>query len=420
MKKSIIFLALGALALSSCTQDDQPRVTTGASEGITFRARIPVASRGEDITTANLENFTVYAYDTEGTAYFEDVMFNKDDESGFFNSNDPYFWPTDNSYLSFIAFSPDKRKYNSVPQVTAAGFHVENFTYMEPEYDEATSTVIYGCNIDDTYDFVIARGTGNKLENETNGVNLTFEHAVSKVSIAATTSDKNYTYKVAGVKLASLPNIFIYDYKADNEGNWTHSWEFFALETSPTSYGNYLWNYDAPITLTEEPAEDEDFANSKMLDKSFMIIPYEATSWDRVNDPQNNTFKTGEIHGGYISVLMRITDNRNNKVVWPYNEGVEPITEEIDGEEYAWVAFPMPEMLFEAGYQYIFTIDFTNGAGYIPPFNSQLAGKPVFGEPIKININVTDWYDDFIDQNISGNTNVDTQGTDDPFGIRRR
>lgn len=421
MKKSIIFLALGALALSSCTQDDQPRVTTGASEGITFRARIPVASRATDITRENLDRFNVFAIDNNKNQYFFDEFYLDPDDDNYYISSQPYYWPTDNSKLLFLAYSTNGHKLNEEPKASFDyGLTITNFKVEE--------------DINDQYDFVVASATGYKQDHKVDGVGLNFKHALAKISIVAKTQDENYTYEIAGVKLGSMPHLLSYSYSVIQEGSfdkpddWNHNWNLLGYDEEngiiPTSayFSDFIWNYDSSITLSTSD-KDEDgsiVSNPEMYKNCFMVAPYNYAAWDYENDGRN------EGNGAYIGVLMKITNKNSGKVIWPYpvKEGeeneLEAITVTVGEDSYAWVAFPLVINL-EPNNHYLFSIDFTNGAGWVAPCTSDLAGTPVFGDPIKFSAIVNDW-DDWNEN--PGNKWEEDANTnnrfDDPFGIRRR
>lgn len=394
MKKTLSMLgvaAVTAIALSSCSQEEV-LVNNKANEGISFRARIPMASRA-DITTENLSEFAVTAFYADGTPFFSKQIFSKemvdDAATGFFTCNTIYFWPTDGSEVNFFASAPKEGPMPNLPHVatiTADEFKIENFAVEE--------------NIDNQTDFVIAHATGSKADEE-NGVKLTFEHALAKISVIASSEDENYTFTVKGVKIGSVPFLMQYTYAAV-DGEWTHNWELIAAPGQAAIYKDFTWAYDDAITLKPEADSEDNFTAMKA--KSFMLIPQALEKWDNQNDRENTAF------GAYLGVLIKIENNKNSKIEYPYADGsVAAITE----GEYAWVAFPI-DSYWESGYHYTYKIDFTNGAGYVAPI-PEIGGKPVFGSKIKFTMEVSEW-ESTDDQTVFGNTDIDTGEMDDPFG----
>lgn len=51
-------------------------------------------------------------------------------------------------------------------------------------------------------DVVFAQGTGNKTDNEANGLLLNFDHILSQIKIKAKHSSDTYTYQVKGIRIA--------------------------------------------------------------------------------------------------------------------------------------------------------------------------------------------------------------------------
>jgi hypothetical protein len=60
--------------------------------------------------------------------------------------------------------------------------------------------------------------------------------------------------------------------------------------------------------------------------------------------------------------------------------------------DYAWLAVPI-DTEWEAGYKYVYTLDFTNGAGYSDPLDGPETGGSVLGGAIKFTMEVNPWGD---------------------------
>lgn len=118
-----------------------------------------------------------------------------------------------------------------------------------------------------------------------------------------------------------------------------------------------------------------------------MLIPQGATTaWDVENDKQNAN------KGTYISVLLRITKTADNSNVFPA-EGADT---------YGWAAVPA-SFTWKKGNKYVYTLDFTNGAGRVDPVTPGPDVKPqpdgkdpdkgdkILGDPIKFTVTVTPW-----------------------------
>ena len=89
MKKQIMFMAMTAMLIASCSSDDGFSTNTGRA--IDFRTS--VGTRGAETTTANISKFWVTAIDEADANYFSKQEFTKDGE--FFTSSPLYYWPAD-------------------------------------------------------------------------------------------------------------------------------------------------------------------------------------------------------------------------------------------------------------------------------------------------------------------------------------
>ena len=83
-----------------------------------------------------------------------------------------------------------------------------------------------------------------------------------------------------------------------------------------------------------------------------MLIPQQLTPWDYSGD------KTNTNTGAYLSVYVNIQTSEGTPIF--------PAVEEGETEPYSWVAVPV-DTNWEAGIKYVYTLDFTGGAGVIDP-----------------------------------------------------
>jgi hypothetical protein len=104
-----------------------------------------------------------------------------------------------------------------------------------------------------------------------------------------------------------------------------------------------------------------------------MLIPQQLVAWDAENDKANAD------EGAYLSVYAQV-ETKDGARVYPKE----------DGMDYAWLAVPI-DTKWEAGYKYVYTLDFTNGAGYPDPLDNPLGNGPVLGGPIKFTMDVNPW-----------------------------
>lgn len=360
----IYLCAAAALTLASCSNDET--VEVAQQKGISFRAVTGLNTRASEVTTANLSALKVTAFwDKNNNKYdgFDtevDYVYVKD--GGVFNSADSKFWPKDeNEVLSFTAFS-------------------DNWTGTKNITDKNNISVdgvkIAGA-VADQKDMVYVTGvTGTKAANETNGVALTLEHALSQIQISAKSDNTVYTYQVKGIRISNVDgeaNFSVVD------GTWGENGANNEI---------YTVEYATPVTLngTAQSIMEQKQDNGTNYSDNLMLLPQAGatTAWDVEND------KTNTNKGTYISVLLKI------------KKGTENVFPAEGDDTYGWAAVPA-SFTWVKGNKYVYTLDFTNGAGRVDPVTPGPDVKPqpdgkdpkpgdkILGDPIKFTVTVTPW-----------------------------
>ena len=322
------------MALASCAKDSVKEVNNG--HAIDFR--VATQTRATETTTANLSTFYVTAIDAKGSNYFTNAAFTKIEE--YFSSSPAYYWPGDGSNLEFYAYAP-------AAETLGATVAINNTAKVLTGFSPAAEFA-------DQKDFVTATATGNKT-NETTGVALTFDHQLTQIEVKARNANEAYVYKIKGVRIAQPVSKADFDFATKQ---WTPS----------TEKGIYQVQYSNEITLnTYGQCIMETEGDNAML------IPQQLVAWDAEND------KTNTAKGAYLSVYAQV-ETAEGARVYP----------NVDGMDYAWLAVPI-DTKWEAGYKYVYTLDFTNGAGYSDPLDGPNTGEQVLGGPIKFTMAVSTW-----------------------------
>ena len=323
------------MAFASCAKDTVKEVNTGRA--IDFR--VAAQSRATETTTANLTTFYVTAINESGSNYFTNAAFTKVDE--YFCSSPAYYWPGSEE-LNFYAYAPSATSLGATVTINKDTKIIEGYA---PAVD-----------ITDQKDLVTAIATGSK-EDEASGVALTFNHQLSQIEIKARNANEGYTYKIKGVRLAQP--VALGDLNLAT-GEWD-------LSNEDTDKAVYQVTYSNTVTLNK-------FAQNIMRAEgdNAMLLPQQLVAWNPETDPTNAN------KGAYISVYAQIKTADGAKVY--------PKTEEEDA--YAWLAVPV-DTKWEAGYKYVYTLDFTDGAGYTDPIDGPT--HQVLGKAIKITMDVTPW-----------------------------
>lgn len=343
MKKQIMFMAMTAMLIASCSSDDVVSTNTGRAIGF----RTSVGTRGAETTTANISKFWVTAIDKAGATYFSKLEFTKDGE--FFTSSPLYYWPA--GELNFVAYSPSETDLGGT-------LTISNTTKELKDFSPAAK-------IADQKDFVTATASGTRAANETNGVELTFAHQLSQIEIKAKNTNTGYIYKVVGVRIG----------KPVSKGTFTFDTNKWTLTT--TEKTNYAVEYaTTPRTLAADAATMMGTANDNA-----MLLPQQLVAWTPEIDKANTN------KGAYIALKIQITTKDGARVYPAKAKG-----------DYDWAAVAI-NTNWEAGKKYVYTLDFSSGAGKVDPEKPDPTdptdpfkpGEDILGKPIKFTVTVTEW-----------------------------
>lgn len=350
MKAKLLAIAsLPVLLLAACAEEE-PVVNQSEEvrEAISFRPSMGAVSRATEVTNANLPAVNVTAL-LNGQNYFTDLVFSKDN-TGFYNSAKSYYWPGDTTTIDFYAYYPSMDELGCDVTIDKDTKEITSFTVAE--------------DISDQVDLITAHATGTREKNEAAGVPLVFKHRLAQIEIRAKSANTTYTYTVKGVRIGRYETTGTFN-MADS--SWTmDDWHDTAILTSSCD----------SVVLTADPV------NIMGPSGNAMIIPQTLTPWSPTNDPDNVA------RGAYLSVLVRIVSDTGVQI-YPFPSESAQTATTYDHNGYAWASIPLGGT-WEQGKKYIYTLDFTDGAGNIDPDDFP-PGKPVLGEPIKVVPQVVDW-----------------------------
>lgn len=341
LKTALAILPFAAV-MASCSSEEELGINNGSE--IEFRAAVGRGTRAAETTIANLEKFSVTAISPDGSTYFSDEYGRKDQS---WIPTKQHYWPTDNSELKFYAYSPAATSLTGTFSINGTDHKLTGF---KPASD-----------MKEQKDFIAAFGSGRKSAQGATGVQLTFSHALSQIEVRAKNAGAVYTYKVAGVRIGSVTSVADFTLPAakDDKGTWTPG----------TDKDDYVVEYDtAPVTLGAE-------AQSLMTTESgtAMLIPQQLTAWDTTDDKPNDN------KGAFLAVKINIVAQVDNNQMYPETAG-----------GYGWACIPVGTK-WEPGYKYIYTLDFTNGAGKYPPEHPDVPGEDILTDPIRFTVDVELW-----------------------------
>lgn len=351
MKKSMFFLAMAAVAMSSCSKDETSQVNMG--DAIHFRTSM--GTRMAELNSGDiLSEFTVSADKGTGTAYFQNVLFKNN--SGEYTSDSPIYWPSDGSSLTFYAFT--NLPENAVTEFTDESKMINNFQIATDVTANTTAQL----------DFVSTDPKTSTKPEADGAVQLEFKHRLAQVQIQAKSANTNYEFRVAGYRFGRFYTTA--DFNLTNAG-WTNlanadNYEFTYADGSYTVLGTDYQNMMAYLA---------DAGTNYNLG----VIPQTLTAWTPATDNE----------GAYLALYMQILTNTGSQV-YPTAEGA-----------FGWVAVPVPDAYQLAdNNKYIFQLDFSEGAGYVDPDPSTPVGpdepyqpgdEVLSGGKVKFNVQIQDW-----------------------------
>ena len=456
----ILLLLLPALMLISCTQGDEDLPgAAGKADGsaILFSVTMPDADRRSNSTTVtgslSDDGFHVSAICPEDdaaagntlNAYFTEQFATRLDEMpGYFGmfdqSSEQWVWPTTRhgkqGRLKFFAYYPSGEVLKDAAGLpsNSSNFGLNNYSKKQgstPAYDYRMENFKIGGDISRHIDFVTATAEGSRRANGDTGtgVNLAFEHQLSRVTLKAwgNIADNSSGFaniEIAGVRIGGAVVESDFNFAATPKnlaqgdatvnGNWV----------APQVKGGVEYIYregDIVIRLDGGSYKTEATAASIMGNGGWaMVIPADYTGWNKNNQ------------GLYFSVLLRVKGkDKNNTLLYPYVEGAQmsgstttdkmnviylsvdratgkvmkrlykdgpqfftdpghtqvytaPDTEEI--RNYGWAAIPLSNLRWKPGYQYTYTLNYSTGVGVEDPADL-FPGKPIIS---KILVSVTE------------------------------
>ena len=339
MKKLLILAGIAIVAVSSCAKDFVKEVNKG--HAIDFKV---VQTKGQALNyTSDLSSFYVTAIDKTGDNYFTNVGYGR---SGDYYTSAPesYYWPIDGSELKFYAYYP-----------SLEGMAISGTSQKLVDYVPAAS-------ISDHVDFMTATATGDK--EDVDGVSLTFNHRLASIALRAKEYNAQYDYSISAVKIVNLKGKGTFNFSPEEgEKNWslTNDLATYTMSFEPRQINGYTY-------LTGE-------SDSSSARDDAMVLPQDVTPWNPTVASHN---------GAYIAISLKVTSTESGDQIYPAAAG-----------EHGWVAVPLPvsnteKGVFELteGNRYVFTLDLTDGVGYVEPGPNVPTGSTVLGQDIKFTVKV--------------------------------
>lgn len=361
-KSGILSVAFASLALAtSCSQEDLESTKLSNSE-ITFHTTMGLKSRATEVTTSNItdQHLFVSAFETSKSNYMSNVEYTYSTTNSKWSTvAGTFFWPASGT-LYFYAYSPKISQDTGNTGTVSISQSEQKVTGFTPyKKDQGTA------DAEGQVDFIYASTSGNATNDATNGVSLTFKHALSQIVVKAKNDNAAYKVKVSGVKIGGVygKGDFTFPSTSDTGTSWS---------TSGDKNASYCTEYQTAVELTSTAANVDN-------EKSFMLIPQQLAK---------GTTAAG---GAYLALKATITMKGDG--------------DSYDGEvkctdTYLYVGL---DTKWEMGKKYTYIVDFTKGAG------ENADGNKIFGDEIKVSVSSVDQW------STSDSSNASTAAIDTPM-----
>lgn len=355
MNKAIYMGIVAAMALASCSNDEVLREAERA-DTISFRTQVAASTRGALLDQAVLQGnnqLYVTTFKEDGELLYPETEYNYDKKEGAWAANPPQQWQGNDKldfYLAYPALSEWRK----------------NFELSKPS---KMITFLVDEEISNQKDYVAARVLASKQDGT---VEVKLKHMLAAVEVRVKNSNPTLKYTMSGVRLCGVNKEATVRLDEINNPN------FRVLYGTPMTR-----NYKIDICPTELTPNGS--VVSLMGENKFAILP------PQPGNPKWNGERT-EVHpespvGTYIGVLLQIR-NKYGAFIYPANGG------------FGRVAIPM-EFKWDSGKKYVYTLDFSNGAGRVDPTDPGVdvhpgtldpeKGQPIFNGPVTFTVDVSEW-----------------------------
>lgn len=469
-------LSLSLLMLFSCAEEEpKVRDVTADDSEILFFTSIPgVETRSnDDIDVSSIKNgFYVSAACIDSLnshgfphpiEHFSAQLVRQTAGMGEAFRSDACRWPPNKGAragsLRFFAFYPSRAVLRD-----SAGVNRNDNNYFKLEYTRLTNDTIeywmkrFKVNEDISRhsDFVTATTEGSKTESLYSGVNLTFQHQLSRLNLEAFGNSDSYDVEIAGVRVGgiALESDFSFEGLPVNykDRNSTKIGRWIGVNQKKGCV-EYIFQKGDTVVPIGRGHHETAATSAPIMGKSgfALVIPYDYSVWKNYKTNENKRHDYL-----YFSVLLRVKEKAtvNNTLLYPYIEGADlsskettdkmnvvylsvetktgkvmkrvykkgkdfytnpdcsesslyavPSTEDV--RNYGWAsAIPStgndPKIRWNPGYQYYYKFDYSKGIGIQDPAD-QLPGKPIIA-PIDVTGTGTIWHlvKDYVNEDLTG------------------
>lgn len=259
--KKILFAAMAALAITSCSQNEEIDTLAQKAE-INFNTVVSKTSRAVTTTTDQFNNFKVYAYThstafdetTTGNAIIDGVVFDKSENTWSAEGDKKFYWPV-SDMVSFFAYSP--KNSSAAFAHTVAGAPTLTYSVAAASADQE--------------DLIVTQKVDQKKSESgaTSAVSLNFKHALTKLAFKVRGLGDGITYTVTKITVnAKGGGTYTYNMTDGDLSTWV-------ANTTDATY--MVYNTDETALSFEgsdtTPAPEANIKDLTAADKTLMLIP---------------------------------------------------------------------------------------------------------------------------------------------------
>lgn len=231
MKTERLLLALAALAMAGCAQNEIIETAPKADRSIRFDVYTGVQTKGTETTTASIKtlNFGILGYKTSNAGWATDgasatpAMYNEKvthDGTKWTYTNTKY-WPTGGDKLSFFAYAPydDALTDKGIELSASTQAGAPEITFTQKDAAADLVDLVVADTKDRTYDADAVNPNDNK-------VGFTFNHVLTKIDVKAKLiADYGADTKIVlkGLKLKSNAKLYKKATYKMSDGNWDYT-----------------------------------------------------------------------------------------------------------------------------------------------------------------------------------------------------
>lgn len=194
--KKILFAAVAALAITSCSQNEEIDAPVQKTP-VSFKTIVNKSARATAMLEADFSEFKVYAYNTGtdniatataiGTAFINGEEVTKAAE-GAWGMSTTHYWPVSDN-IQFFAFSPKAAISTDLWNVATK---YPSFTYTIKD-------------VASQEDLLVASATDKTKPTTDQAIELAFSHILTQINFSAKLV-KNFAYTITGISIKGVNN----------------------------------------------------------------------------------------------------------------------------------------------------------------------------------------------------------------------